>query len=166
MRKLGFLITLLILLYSNNIFGQVSQYKVQSLFMYNFTKHIKWPNTSGSFTIGILGRSDIQSELLTAMKGKQVDGKEVEIKIISSIEEALSCQMVYVPTNKSKELPALLTAISSKDVLVVTENDLSEKGAGISFITVEDKLRFKINQEVLSKGGLQVSGGLLSLALK
>lgn len=166
MRQLGILTTLLILLLSAKVHCQVSPYKVQSLFIYNFTKHIKWPGSSPTFTIGILGKSEMSTELSTSMKGKQVDGKAIEVKIIASPQDALNCQMVYVPASKSKEIVEVISTIGNKDVLVVTENDLSDKGAAISFLTVDEKLRFKINQDVLNKGGMQVSGGLLSLALR
>jgi hypothetical protein len=165
MKQLGIITATVLILLTSNAFCQVSQYKVQSLFLYNFTKHIKWQSPTDAFKIGVFGKSDITPELMASMKGKQVEGKNIEVKVITAAEVA-SCQMVYLPASKSKELGTLLSSITNKEVLLVTEDDLSEKGAAISFLTVDEKLRFKINQDALSKNGLQVSGGLLSLALR
>ncbi|HYG39482.1 MAG TPA: YfiR family protein [Cytophagales bacterium] len=166
MKKTGFLIGFIFLLSFQNSFGQISSYKAQSLFIYNFTKHIKWPSTPDVFKIGVLGKSQIFNELETTLKGKMVGGKAIQVVLITSAEEATQCQLLYVPNHKSRELASVISTINSKDVLVVTENDLSDEGAGISFVTIEAKLRFKINQDALNKGGLQVSGGLVSLALR
>lgn len=166
MRKAGFLLVFALVLSIQSSFAQMSSYKAQSLFIYNFTKHIKWPSTPEVFKIGVLGKSEITDELATTLKGKLVDGKSIQIVSITSAEEATQCQLIYVPNTKSNDLTKIISSINNKDILVVTENDLSEKGAGISFVTKEEKLRFRINQEALSKSGLQVSGGLVSLALR
>jgi hypothetical protein len=165
MKKPIIVTTTILLFLSLTSFGQVSPQKVQSLFIYNFTKHIKWPSTGESFVIGILGKSAITEELSATMKGKTVDGKNIEVKVLSSLGEAGTCQMLYVPSGKSKELIGSIASVG-KEVLVVTESDLMDKGAGISFLTVDEKLKFKINEQVLSKGGLQVTGSLLSLAAR
>jgi hypothetical protein len=165
MKKPLLITTAMLLFVSLTTFGQVSQQKVQSLFIYNFTKHIKWPSTGDSFIIGVLGKSNIIEDLSATMKGKTVDGKNIEVKILSSISEAGTCQMLYVPSGKSKELITSMASIG-KEVLIVTESDLMDKGVGISFLTIDDKLKFKINEQVLSKSGLQVTGSLLSLAAR
>jgi hypothetical protein len=165
MKKPLLITTALILFISLTTFAQVSQQKVQSLFIYNFTKHIKWPSSGDNFVIGVLGKSSILEDLSSTMKGKTVEGKTIEVKVLSSMSEAGACQMLFVPAAKSKEL---LTSIASvgKEVLVVTENDMMDQGVGISFLTIDDKLKFKINEQVLSKSGLQVTGSLLSLAVR
>ena len=35
----------------------MSIYEIQSLFLYNFTKHVKWTNQSAKFTVGIYGNA-------------------------------------------------------------------------------------------------------------
>jgi hypothetical protein len=143
--------------------ADVSLEHIQSLFIYNFTKHIKWPTVKDNFTIGVFGESAIINELNSLMKDKKIDGKPIVVKSIGTPEEAGICQMVYIPKGKSKQLPALTTTVA-KDVLIVTESDMIAQGAGISFFSVDAKLKFKINEEMLAKGGLQVAGNLLSLA--
>jgi len=163
-RIIGFL--LFILTVNSSSAQQLRSYKGQALFIYNFTKHIKWQLNAPVFNIGILGKSDVFIELSNNLKGKVVDSRTMEVKALNSLEEASQCQIVYLPTSRSKDLPSLLALAGAKGILIITEDDLASKGAGISFLLVEDKLRFKINEEVLVKNGLQVSGGLLSLAVK
>ena len=162
------LVTTIFLLFLTIHFSQaqITTYKGQALFIYNFTKHIKWQTSPTIFTIGVYGKSDIISELNATLKGKQIEGKAIQVIIIASVADVAQCQLVFLPGNKSRELSNILGATNAKDILIVTEHDLTEKGAAISFVTVEEKLRFRINEAALSKAGLQVSGGLLSLALR
>lgn len=159
-------LAIVFLLTFQHLNAQISNFKGQSLFIYNFAKHIKWPSSPPEFTIGVIGSSDFYKELEATLKGKQIDGVNFKVKSISTTAEATKCQIVYLPSASSKELTPLISAIGNKNVLVITENDLVEKGAGISFLFVDDKIRFKLNQSVLSKHGLQVSYGLVTLAAK
>ena len=54
-----------------------SIYRIQSLFIYNFTKHVKWENTEGStFTVGIYGNpkafSEVKANLEKKMRGERI----------------------------------------------------------------------------------------------
>ncbi|HYG38531.1 MAG TPA: YfiR family protein [Cytophagales bacterium] len=146
--------------------AQITTYKGQALFIYNFTKHIKWPSPPIEYTIGVYGNSGLYNELNTSLKGKQINGSAFQIKSIASLSEASQCQIIYLPSSSSHNLKALISKVEKQGVLVITENDLIEEGAGISFLLIDDKIRFKINQAVLSGQGLQVSSGLISLAAK
>jgi hypothetical protein len=52
-------------------------YRMQSLFLYNFTKHVKWEQKNGeSFTIGIYGNAAALSEIEKNLGSKMVWGKK------------------------------------------------------------------------------------------
>lgn len=160
------LLSVIFLLTHQSLFSQVSNFKGQSLFIYNFAKHIKWPNAPQEYTIGVVGNSDFYKELETTLRGKQIDGSYFKVKTITSMNQVAECQIVYLPSSSSKEITSLISAVGKKEILVITENDLIEKGAGISFLFVDNKIRFRLNQSLLIKHGLQVSSGLVTLAAK
>ena len=113
--------------------------------------------------IGVIGESKMLSELEKSLTGKSVGNKRIVVKSVS-VQEAGRCQMAYVPNTSSAMLASILKATSGKNVLVVTQEDLATKGAGISFFTSNGKLKFKLNQSALQKAGLQTSNSLLSFA--
>ena len=45
--------------------SQAQKEKFHSIFLYNFSKYVKWPenHTDGIFTIGVFGNSAIEKEL-------------------------------------------------------------------------------------------------------
>jgi hypothetical protein len=146
--------------------AQTSNYEeLQAAYLYNFAKYIKWPGETAEFTIGVLGGAEIMGDLQRTMKGKKAGGKEIVLKTMGTVAEADQCQIVYVSSSGSKELAALLAATAGKNILVVTEDDLARKGAAISFLVEDDKLRFKLNKAKLSAAGLTAAEGLLKLAI-
>ena len=145
--------------------AQMSAHKGQALFIYNFTKYVKWPNQASNLVIGVLGDSEMLAEMNASLKGKKAGESILEIRKVTSVTEAAQCNLVYVPSSRSKDLENLINAVQEKGVLVVSEEDMADKGASISFLLVESKLRFKINAQTIKKSGLQVSSSLLSLAV-
>ena len=160
-----FLVVFLGVLFAQPGYSQISTYKIQAIFLYNFTKYVNWPQPGNTIVIGVVGDSDLMVELNTNLKGKKAGTKTFDIRQLKSTEEAAQCNLVYLPSVRSKELKDLMNIVKGKGVLIVTEEDLADQGAGISFLQVEQKLRFKINSKVLKEAGLQASSGLLGLAI-
>ena len=74
--------------------------KYQSLFIYNFTKYIKWPDSynSDKFVIGVLGDSEILTSLnvMALSKKKTGNGQILEVKKYSSVDEIDECNILFV----------------------------------------------------------------------
>ena len=56
--------------------------------------------------------------------------------------------------------------VKGKGTLVITDkNGLGEKGSAINFKTVDNKLKFELNQKAIEASNLKVSGALSSMAI-
>ena len=151
-------------------FGQISNYKAYSIYVYSFSKYINWPEqgNAAEFVITVVGKSKVREELEVMAQTKNVNGKKIIIKNASSTTEAGPSHIIYLSDEKSNQLDELLAKVGSAPTLVIAERDgLSKKGASISFIAMEDNtLRFEVNEGALSNHQLKVSKSLLSLAYK
>jgi hypothetical protein len=146
--------------------AQSSSYgELQAAYVYNFAKYITWPNEGTEFVIGVYKDDDIWSAFESTLKGKKVRGKSVSLKKITNPDALKECHIVYISESNSRNLNTLLASLSGKSVLIVTEEDLLKKGASISFVIEEDKLRFKVKKSALADAGLVASEGLLKLAI-
>jgi hypothetical protein len=158
-----FLLFLFILQSKHFVLAQPTNvYKAQALYIYNFTKYINWKGSAEEFSIGVYGESEILTELQTMLKGKVVGIKPIQVKQIKDAADFETCHIIYVSSGKSGEIDKINQTTRSKGILVVSEDDLSAKGASISFVQVNNKLRFKIRQQSLQDAGLQVSDMLLT----
>jgi hypothetical protein len=142
--------------------------KYHSIFIYNFSKYVKWPDAqnSGKFVIGVLGTSAIHKALKSMAAVKQVNGMSIEIKQFSSVAEISDCHILYVTATESGLLDQVLSKTISKPILIVTDNPgLARKGAAINFVEVEGKIRFELNKKNAEEKGLKVASTLASLAI-
>lgn len=148
-------------------FSQSSNvYKIQSLFLYNFTKHVKWENEEGSvFTIGIYGNSRAFSEIKANLESKMAWGKKINLIEIVSPVDVQKCHIAYMPQSNKKKIRDFIGSSDLSNTLLVTEGDLMNDGAAISFIFEQSRMRFKISKTNIEQAGLKVSNSLISMGI-
>ena len=159
------------LIFSVLFFGQSSkiedEYSIKTLFIYNFTKYIDWPAAvqKNVFEIDVIGESDILKPLNELARNKKINQKPIVIKVIEAETEAPG-DIVFIPFSKSKKLGEVLKNCKGKSALVVTEApELAVKGATINFKTVDNKIRFELNQAAAKNSGLKLSSQLIELSI-
>lgn len=147
---------------------QEINYKSYTLLLYSFAKHIEWPNEIGkqTFVFGVYGQSEVYDELLNMSKTKKVRGMAIKVKKISSPAEAVGCDIVFLPNNKSNEVKTINPLIESKGVLIVCERSgYCLRGGAISFAVDDDgALRFDINTKTCQAQRLKVNSQLIQIA--
>lgn len=161
------------LVFAGSLFNQAraqqTDYKAYSLFVYNFMKYTEWSGDAakGDFVIGVLGDSPIMKELNTLASSKKLKGRNIVVKKFTTAEECSGCHLLYVASGKSSMLKGLREALKTKPVLIVGEREgLANKGAGISFVTLEDDtLKFDINKKEIEQHGLKVASQLIQLGI-
>jgi hypothetical protein len=147
-------------------FGQAE--KVQAMFVYNFTKYVEWPAStkSGSFVIGIYGNSAIYEELIKVAESKTAGSQPIVVKKIGNANEINDQHMLFIASNKSRELGDIISKIGTKPMLIITESSgLIEKGSAINFVVVDNKQRFELKRENLTDKGLKISSELEKFAI-
>ena len=148
--------------------ARAQKQKYHSMFIYNFTRYVKWPDaqSSGTFVIGVLGNSAIQKELETMATTKRVNGMSIEVKNFSTIEEIHNCHILYVSTSETDKMEQVVSSTQNQSILIVTDNPgMAEKGASINFVEVDGKIKFELNQQNIQTRGLKVASSLTSLAI-
>lgn len=153
----------------NMLLAQQVDYKYHSVFMYNFTRYVKWPDNAigNEFVIGILGKSDITPHLQKMAETKNVSGKPIIIKVYESPSEVSGCQMLFLPERYSKQLAKIRQAVATKPTLIVSEKaGLGKDGSDINFIINNGRWSFELNQASTDMHNLKVSNELSKFAHK
>jgi hypothetical protein len=92
-------------------------------------------------------------------------GKKIKVITINSASESASCHLVYIPRSNDKKAGEFINQMDISNTLLVTEDDLIKKGAAISFVLINSKLKFKINKTKVEQAGLKVSSTLLAVGI-
>ncbi|MBS1681157.1 MAG: YfiR family protein [Bacteroidetes bacterium] len=138
------------------------------MMVFNFVKYVQWPTNDNSkeFIIGVVGNNDIYNTLNTWYSGKAKGNKTYVIKNFKNASEVTDCQVVFIDRSKSGDFVAVNDKVKGKGTLVVTDrSDLGMKGSCINFKTVDDKLKFELNQHAIEASNLKVSSSLTSMAI-
>jgi hypothetical protein len=162
---------LLFVIVSFLVFGyatQAQQSKVQSAYMYHFTKYMEWPSAkqSGDFVIAVVGNSDIHPYLKTLAATKTVGAQKIVIKEYTSVAQVTDCHMIFVAASNSHEVMTANAKAARYQALVITEKKgLAKKGASLSFVMVGGKAKFEVNESSINKNGIKVSAKLIQMGI-
>lgn len=157
------------LLISANAFSQDRpMHEVYSMMMFNFVKYVQWPDhtSTGDFVIGVVGNPEVYNTLNAWYGGKPRGSKTYVIKSFKSANDLADCDVVFIDKSKSGEFESINNKVKGKGTLVITDKaGLGEKGSAINFRTIDNKLKFELNQKVVEASNLKVSGALSSMAI-
>lgn len=165
--KKFFTIFTITLLFSIQTFAQAEKYK--ALFVYNFTKHIEWPQNlkSGDFVIGVIGQKQLTDKLIEVTNGKKVGAQNIVIQTFASVDEISGCHILILGTGNStpKRLTNAITKAGKNTLIVTNGANMATKGATINFAIFEGKLKFELNKANASTRQLKISSYLENLAI-
>jgi hypothetical protein len=139
------------------------EYQVKAAYLTKFAPFIEWPDgvfasASAPVTICILG-ADPFDGTIDRTAGSDGTGRPLAIRRIASAEAANGCQIVY---SQDAEVGTLAT-MTGKPVVTVTESGPSAHGI-ISFVMVDNHVRFDIDDDAAARNGIRISSKLLELA--
>lgn len=157
-----------ILLISSFLKAQDVNYKLHAGLLYHFTKHIEWPSAkrNGDFVIGVLGNATLFAAVEEMAKNRTVGNQKISVVNVKSAEDADKCHIIYVQRFQNGQFNAIYPKAKSAHVLLITEGEEGGKrGAGINFITIEEKLKFELNKAAIEDSGLKVSSELVKLSI-
>ena len=148
----------------------LSEHRVKAVFLFNFSRFVEWPPSAftaadAPFVIGVFGRDPFGSDLDDVARGETVNGRQLLVKRVRTVEEAAACQILFIPQSERANLDEILTALARSNTLTVSDLDgAARHGAMIRLVTDHDKVRLRINVESARAAGLTISSKLLRAA--
>jgi len=164
MKKVGW--TVLMLFIGCNLYSQ--NYQLHAVYMYQFTKYIKWPDTknTGDFVIGVLGESPATEYLQKMADAKKVGSRNIILKKYSNAEGIGDNHMLFIGKNVIDSVNQILPKIQETNTLLITEEEgFGLEGSNINFVERNGRLVFELNQNAMRREDLRVSSELSRLAI-
>lgn len=166
-RMLIGLLVIVVILFSSyfSYAAKPSVEEIKAVYIFKFIRFVKWPKDAlnGTYRVCVLGNSTIIKQL-KSINGYEVDGRIVDVKHFNNIDDVNFCHILFVSSEQSSKLPRVLKKLNYPPVLTVGETEeFLDKGGIVEFFTVDNYVRFKINQRAAENTGLIISSQLLHL---
>ncbi|MBN8703289.1 MAG: YfiR family protein [Bacteroidetes bacterium] len=172
MRNLLYIILFIFLLSAttdNTTSPEAVNAKVKTVYIYNFTKYIDWPQEykSGNFTIAIVGSNpSLIAELTKMASTKKAGFQDFEVKQLTSISSKDKYHILFISPDTEISVSDISSKLKGKSTLLVTEKTgLAKQWSAINFVVKDNKQKFELNSANAEKYKLKISSNLKSLAL-
>jgi uncharacterized protein DUF4154 len=148
-----------------------SEYDVKAAYLFNFGKFVKWPATPTqpprtSFLICVLGQDHFGGALDKVVAGERINRLPVTVKHVNAVDEAASCQILFIDGSEQRRLSSLLSKLNPGVLTVSDMPGFLDRGGMIEFQLVNDRVRFEVNLSAAEKSGLSLSSDLLKVAVR
>jgi hypothetical protein len=147
-----------------------TEFQVKAAYLFNFLKFVEWPDDPGmdphgKWVIGFVGDSPVGDELMHLAEGKNVQGRELQVKKMQSADNLRACHILFISESEKKRLPSILTALHGSSVLTVADMDhFIGSGGMVEFLIEDARVRFSIDLDAVSHARLKISSKLLAMA--
>lgn len=135
-----------------------SQEKVFAALIVKLARSTQWPTESNqNFVIGVMSYSPLAEELKSSVVTLKKGSRNIQIREITTAEETPQCDLVFVPSFKSKNLTGIIQALHKKPVMLITNKmGLLQAGSTVNITLVEGKIQFEYSTTALSRIGLKM----------
>jgi hypothetical protein len=145
------------------------EYLIKAALLFNFAKFAQWPaaafsSDSSPLRVCVIGENPFGSAL-TSLEGKTAFDRPLAVVRITMVEDATTCQILFVSASEQGRLDKILDAVSALPVLTVADMDqFTGSGGIVALEKANNQARLEINVEAAEKAGLSLSSKLLRLA--
>jgi YfiR/HmsC-like len=142
---------------------------VKAVFLYNFTKYVSWPRKMAGeprpaeLRICVTASDAFYSLLKSAVQGEDIDGRSLQPVALDGLDDAKTCQILYVGDVQTLDAREWLNAVRGHQVLTVADGPLNDETV-IAFVREDNRIRFDINRASANRRGINISSKLLRLA--
>jgi hypothetical protein len=143
--------------------------QVKAVYLFNFANFVTWPATAfdspqAPFRICVLGEDQFKDKLDLAVENEQVEGRPVEVKRLTDLEQTANCQIVFVSKSEQRFKARIFEFLKQRPILTVSDMEqFLEAGGMIQFYHKDNKVRFFIRPQTLTGATLKVSSRLLKV---
>jgi hypothetical protein len=143
--------------------------EVKAAYLYKFVSFIDWPEAAfagnaAPLVIGVTGADAVYAELGRLLVGRSAHARALLARRVLPGDPVDGVQMLYVGDLGLARSP-WVQSLRDRPLLLVTDGPGGlEVGGALSFVLVQDRLRFEASLPAIDRAGLKVSSRLLALA--
>ncbi len=162
---------LLILLFSTCLVLQdpePMEYRVKGVYLFKFAEYVDWPPEAfparnAPLVIGILGEDPFGPALDQAVQNRTVRGRPLVLRRFKHVDQVQAVHVLYIGAREMEQWERIREGLRGRSILTVAEKG-PHSLAVITFVLVQNKVRFEIDAVAAEQAELKLSSKLLGLA--
>lgn len=150
--------------------AEVTRQQVEAAYLYKFGSYVTWPDTvfadpGSPVIIGVADADTLADTLEGLVAGHTIAGRSVVVRRIRTPEQLVGVHILFIGDGLTGDAGSLLETSRGRPILVVTEGGKGlDLGGAISFVMVDERVRFDVSLAAVQRNGLKLSALLLSVA--
>lgn len=151
-------------------YGQVTSEEnaVKAAFVFNILKFVEWTeptaNDGSELSICMWGQDSL-SGALNVLNDKQIGEQKINVRYIPTGTSPLPCNVIYVGGGVSERSESYKKVQSDRHTFTLSDRkSFIASGGNVEFYTSDDRIRFRINQNVLDAKAYMIGSRLLEFA--
>lgn len=142
------------------------EYTVKAAYLAKFAPFIDWPadafaGPNAPLNICVLGSDPFGADLEKATAGQKDGDHPLAVRRMETLLPEAICQILFI--HDATLADEALDALRTRPVMTVTDSGLRAHGI-ISFVVIDNHVRFDIDDDAARRVGLSISSKLLTLA--
>lgn len=148
-----------------------AQRRIEAAYLFKFGAYITWPAQAfpapdSPLVIGVVGDDEMADELATLVANRDVNGHGLMVRRVRAGQSIVGIHLLFIAPGTAQG-DSLIAAARDVPTVAVTEGaDGLERGADITFVLVNDRVRFDVSLDAAQHDGVKFSSQLLSVADK
>jgi len=148
--------------------ADISQQQVEAAYLYKFGAYVTWPDKSfaapdSPIVIGVADAGTLADDLSGMVAGRAVGGRPLVVRRVRDGDALTGLHILFI--GSGAQGGGLFESAHGHPILVVTEGkDGLTLGGAVSFVVVDDRVRFDVSLDAVQQNGLKLSSQLLSVA--
>jgi hypothetical protein len=149
---------------------KATEYQVKAVFLFNFAQFVEWPEQAFSkpespLIIGILGKDPFGPYLDETVENEKINGHPFEIKRFQNPAQIDTCHILFINEQFAPNLDVVLKSLNGRGILTVSDvNSFIKQGGMVRLATENNKIKLRINLDVIKEEKFIVSSKLLRMA--
>jgi hypothetical protein len=151
--------------------GPSLEYGIKAAYLSKFAAFVEWPDKTfatadSPINVCVAGADPFGTTLEQVALGQRVGGHPIAVRRLGAIAAASGCQIAFLGGSGEQSVTQALAATHGEAVLTVTDAAADPRDHGIvSFVIVNDRVRFEIDNSAAEQNHVVISSKLLSLAV-
>ena len=143
------------------------EYAIKTAFLYRSLHYVEWSTINGNKNhISIcIQKPDKFSETIHSLNKRKVNGRTISVTNIASYDDAMECNVLYIPAEKPAVVKQILRQFQNSNILTISDRrGFADYGVILNFPVVNHKVVIEVNVDAANKQSIRFSAKLLRIA--